>query len=273
MKGRLLSAALAAVFGISLLPCVSYGETSAFTLDTAREVEITAASLALVAAGRYEVLQTHAPDPDGLSRSGVPGIDRWALGRYSPSAGTMSDRTLAACEALSLLVVASPFFGNGGGLLGKTLTAGVMYGETHLFVEGITLLAKGTARRSRPYSYGSTAPEGTKRARDAALSFWSGHAANAFACAVFAGYVFENQGEFPEYRLPVWIAGLSAATATSILRVRAGQHFPTDVIAGAAAGSFAGWFIPRLHRTRGADVSLVPLMGGVTGFRVRMTFR
>ena len=31
------------------------------------------------------------------------------------------------------------------------------------------------------------------------------------------------------------------------LRVRAGRHYPTDVLAGAALGTFIGWLVPRLH--------------------------
>ena len=35
----------------------------------------------------------------------------------------------------------------------------------------------------------------------------------------------------------------------SVQRVRAGKHFPTDVIAGAFAGAGVGVIVPHLHRT------------------------
>ena len=35
----------------------------------------------------------------------------------------------------------------------------------------------------------------------------------------------------------------------SVERVRAGAHFPTDVIAGAFAGAGIGVVVPHLHRT------------------------
>jgi len=53
-------------------------------------------------------------------------------------------------------------------------------------------------------------------------------------------------------KLRPWIT-LSFFTAlttfVSIERVRAGKHFPTDVIAGAFAGAGIGVVVPHLHRT------------------------
>jgi membrane-associated phospholipid phosphatase len=49
-----------------------------------------------------------------------------------------------------------------------------------------------------------------------------------------------------------WIT-LALATAlstfVSVERVRAGKHFPTDVIAGSLAGAGVGIVVPHLHRT------------------------
>ncbi len=33
-----------------------------------------------------------------------------------------------------------------------------------------------------------------------------------------------------------------------VLRVWSGNHYPSDVIAGAAVGSFIGWLVPRMHK-------------------------
>src|SRR2546423_585667 len=54
-------------------------------------------------------------------------------------------------------------------------------------------------------------------------------------------------------------AGL-AALGVGLLRVLAGRHFPTDVLAGAAAGAAIGLTVPRLHRRAAAFVA--PVRGG-----------
>ena len=38
------------------------------------------------------------------------------------------------------------------------------------------------------------------------------------------------------------------STFVSIERVRAGEHFPTDVMAGVFAGAMIGVLVPHLHR-------------------------
>ena len=67
-------------------------------------------------------------------------------------------------------------------------------------------------------------------------SFYSGHASTAFATAVFTGIWFSETYPGSQWIPWVWAGSLSAATAVAVLRVAAGKHFPTDVIAGAAAG-------------------------------------
>jgi membrane-associated phospholipid phosphatase len=41
---------------------------------------------------------------------------------------------------------------------------------------------------------------------------------------------------------------LSTAVVTGIFRVTSGNHFPTDVLAGALAGSIVGYTIVCLHK-------------------------
>ena len=39
----------------------------------------------------------------------------------------------------------------------------------------------------------------------------------------------------------------AGAVGVAALRVAAGKHFPTDVVAGAALGSAVGWLVPTIH--------------------------
>jgi undecaprenyl-diphosphatase len=62
-------------------------------------------------------------------------------------------------------------------------------------------------------------------------AFPSVHAANFFAAAPILGSVFP----------PARVAAFAVAAAVSFSRVYVGDHWPSDVIAGAALGLFLGW--------------------------------
>ncbi len=49
------------------------------------------------------------------------------------------------------------------------------------------------------------------------------------------------------WKKPVWITGMTAASLTALFRVLAGEHFPTDVFAGALAGSAVAFLIFKAH--------------------------
>jgi membrane-associated phospholipid phosphatase len=64
----------------------------------------------------------------------------------------------------------------------------------------------------------------------------------------------------------VWPALLAVASIEPILRVYSGDHFPTDVIVAAVAGSAIGLFFPAVHRR------LKSMPRVVTGMRLVPTF-
>jgi hypothetical protein len=109
--------------------------------------------------------------------------------------------------------------------------------------------------RPRPYThFCEPAHPGDLCARDAQLSFYSGHASTSFAAVVAAGRLARMHG----YRnqTGIWATGLTLATATSVLRIKADKHYLTDVLVGALAGGLAGWLVPALHEPQpGSDPS------------------
>lgn len=180
-----------------------------------------------------------------LDRLGVSRFDRGATSQFSPTADRLSDVTLAGNAALlGLLTVGTK------PMRQHVVTVGVMYLETILLANGVQRTVKNIVRRTRPYVYNPAAPLADKLDRNARQSFFSGHATNAFATAVFTGEVFQHY--FPDSKLKpiVWVGSLGLATATSVLRYEAGNHYPTDLLAGAVFGSLVGWGIPKLHEVK-----------------------
>lgn len=139
------------------------------------------------------------------------------------------------------------------------LVDGIMYAESVAISVGLTNITKLAIRRPRPSAYAqqerleadypdpSTRPAITKT--DSALSFFSGHTAVPAAIGATATYLAFVRAPEGTWRPWLTLAGSTVVTGiTGYARVRAGAHFPTDVIAGALAGAGIGALVPYLHR-------------------------
>jgi membrane-associated phospholipid phosphatase len=183
-----------------------------------------------------------AEDIASLHQEDVNSFDRSATSNWSKSAGNLSDMTLMSCTVSPALLLFGP------AIRKDILTVGVMYVEAMGITNALTSAAKGFAKRSRPYTYNSGVPLNEKLAADSRKSFFSGHTSNAFASTVFLSAVYSDYFPGSKWKAPVWGISLSAAALTGYLRYRAGKHFPTDILTGAAIGSAAGYFVPYFHR-------------------------
>src|SRR6185503_17784946 len=124
-----------------------------------------------------------------------------------------------------------------------------------LLASAVSGLAALPTRRPRPYLYGDKAPLEKRQGGDASLSFISGHTSSSFA--IVLSTVVTLHRVYPGSAVP-WVAlgvGLAGASTVGFSRVLAGQHFPTDVLAGAVLGSALGVLVPSLH---GRKVTVVP---------------
>jgi membrane-associated phospholipid phosphatase len=191
-------------------------------------------------------------DVQSLSRSDVNSFDRSATYNRSEKSNEWSNYTNAALIASPVILLENQQ------LRSDFLTISVMYIESILLESGLKSVVKSTVSRNRPYVYNPDVPDGKKIKKDAVRSFYSGHTSSAFNSAVFLSVVFSDY--FPEsaFRFAVWGGSLLLASATGYLRYRAGKHYPTDILAGAAMGSLTGYIVPALHRTKDRSWSIVP---------------
>ncbi len=190
------------------------------------------------------------PCASGCDRSELPAFDRFAAGRYDPDARLVSDVGVGVVlVGSSVLLVAH------GGVPELAIGA-----EAVLVTSALGVLTMYAVRRPRPLAYGDDAPRSARLAGNAALSFPSGHTANAFAATLATFHAMHARA--PRAAAP-WVvlgAGLAASSAVGVSRVLAGDHFPSDVLAGAVLGSAVGWLVPELHRFAPA-LSLTPGAG------------
>ena len=188
-----------------------------------------------------------------FDRSKLIGFDRSAASRTpDPHASAYSSLGLGAAAAFALV---DPVL---SGFREHSVQTGIadafLYVESISFTLASTNIVKMAVRRPRPIAYIEAEkhkddPDYANNSTDSALSFYSVHAALTATITSTATYLAFARS--PHTARP-WITlavGTALTSFVSIERVRAGRHFPTDVIAGAIAGAGIGLVVPHLHRT------------------------
>lgn len=180
-------------------------------------------------------------------------IDRAAVtNTMHPSAGTLSNVGLGIAGVYAAL---DPVL---SGMRERNVQTGVvdaiMYSETVALTLALTNIVKMAVRRPRPLAYVDWEahkgdPDYSNSSTDSSLSFFSGHASMTGAIGATATYLAFARS--PGTWRP-WVTltlATTVSTLVSVYRVRAGKHFPTDVLAGTFAGAGIGIVVPHLHRT------------------------
>jgi len=154
-------------------------------------------------------------------------------------AARVSDATLAASVLL-------PWGGLAGTRPPHAERDALVIAETMAVTLAVNDAVKNIFDRPRPYvHFCEPARLEDLCTRDAQYSFYSGHTSTSFAAAVLAGRLADMHGRGST---GMWVTGLTLATTTGFLRIKADKHYLTDVVVGAVAGGLAGWFLPQLHK-------------------------
>jgi membrane-associated phospholipid phosphatase len=192
-------------------------------------------------------------------RNNVNAFDRGATYNSSIPANTASDILLLSTSLVPLTFLTSKDTRKEFGKIA------ILYGETVFITMGLTTLSKEALLRSRPLVYNEDFSLNEKTRLSARHAFISGHAALTAASCFFTAKVFSDYFPDSKFKPYVWAGAIAIPALTGYLRVAAGKHFPTDVIAGYAVGATIGILIPHLHRNvkiGDADSSIDLVFGG-----------
>ncbi len=174
------------------------------------------------------------------------GVDRIAIGLPRNGPGMMSDVSLLLTGVGAAALV-------GLSRHGEPQAGKAAFEDIAVLAEATEMAgfaaqwAKVLFHRSRPPQYTSSAAQ--YQGADEGRSFPSGHATFSFAAAAAAASILQRRHQLGSHKAEVVLL-FAGATATSVLRVVAHRHFPTDVVAGAVLGSAIGWVVPQLHGAR-----------------------
>ena len=188
-------------------------------------------------------------DPCPCDPAALPWFDRGAVANHDLGAARASDwlqyGSIGAAPLLAALT--DP------GSPRDSAEAAVIAIEAMSVAGSTTQLLKSAIRRPRPHSWGASAMPPF-----AYTSFPSGHATAAFSAAASLTTIYLLR--HPHSRVTPWIgaSGLAIAATTAYLRVAAGRHFPSDVVAGALVGTVAGAGIPLLHTQSRIAITISP---------------
>jgi len=226
---------------------------SVFTYDLKKDIIISSLSLG-VFISPFFVENIPSQIPNSLNKNDINDFDRLLMFPYNKTLDIISDYGVYGMLILPVVSV----IGNGNDI-NTWLTYGIMYTEAFLLTFGTKDLMKNAIIRYRPYMYEGGVPKGQEN--DYYNSFPSGSTSLAFLSATFLSTTFLQEYPDSKWKLPVIIGSYSLAVAVSTMRIASGAHFITDILTGAAIGSFYGWIIPFLHKNNSNNnvtVNVVP---------------
>lgn len=273
LPGRLLGQAMAksGVSGVVAGPRV----TEAYPeFRRAREVALVSVGAGLLVAAH--LVSVNAPavpvrglDPERISWS----VDRQTIGTSSLDAHLASNWTRNAAVvlpfAMALATGPSGSRWEGFGRRSAVIT------QAFVLSQGLTNLGKSAIGRARPYTYVPSDdriedPAYDVTAPGAFASMPSGHSASAWTGATLAvtEYLLGHPDAVWSHKGGIGFLGGALAGGTSALRVEAGQHFPSDVLVGAAIGIITGVAVPMLHRGQRAGPSTSSWLEATGGLAV-----
>jgi membrane-associated phospholipid phosphatase len=129
-------------------------------------------------------------------------------------------------------------------------TISLLYVETMAIAGGLTNMSKAGFGRPRPYVYGPEWVVGTELTSGDQAAFVSGHTSMSAAGSFFFARVFSDYHPDSKLKSYVWGLAVTVPAVTGYLRIRAGRHYPSDVLAGYALGATVGYLVPTLHKKK-----------------------
>ena len=254
---------------ISLLVALTSVQTTGQYYDVSWKKDIAPITLGVGLLTLGGIVQSNAEgasleDIRSLRKDDLFFLDRGATDNNSSTAQKLSDVVLYSAIAYPFVTfVSSKCRANTKAIL-------VMTAEVAFLTGGVTSIFKGAVGRYRPFNYNPEIEESIKLSSESRKSFISGHTSSVAALTFLTARIITDLHPDIKNKGLIWFGAIATPAVLGYLRVRAGRHFPTDVMAGYAVGAAIGYFIPQLHLVKNENVKISTV--GITGINLSLNF-
>ncbi len=241
---------------------------SPFHFNYSVEIPLLVGSVSVTAIPVLFQAESPRSEPAPLTRDRVFFLDRSATYYHSQAAANLSYGLTAAIPALA--VGASLPWGRKK--WAESREDLFLLSEMVAFTSLTNQLVRNAFRRPRPYLYRKQRPYTVSEREDLA-SFFSGHAAMAFALGIGFWHIRDIRSPEDPSNPYLLAGGITAGVAMALTRVFSGYHFWTDAAAGAAVGTAFGYVIPELHKAdpeQPGAVAVAPIANGGLAVSLRI---
>lgn len=230
---------------VILVMCCLAGMSQGPTFNTSNtDWYITGGSLLLAGGSTFSRYNAESYTPQTLpsfDRMNVNSFDRVSTFYWSPQASKASDLLALAAPALPAIILLDAKSRE------ERLALFHIYAQSSLITLALTDYTKTLVKRDRPFLYNENAPESERFGHTARLSFFSGHTSMTSNFCFMTAKLFSEMNPDSKAKPLVWTGAALYPAVVGYLRVRAGKHFPTDVIVGYLVGALVGYLVPHLH--------------------------
>lgn len=225
------------VFTTSAGSCRAQG----YHLKASWDMGIMGSGTFIQGGNQYLIFRDKSNIPPAAGGEIKVGPDNWVQYRWNKQAARLSD-VLAATQCLWPLIATV-----NQGTQQEVFTTGLVMSESLLWTLNLTQAVKLMKLRSRPLVYANGTPDDLRNNMDSRYSFPSGHSAAAFSIATSLTLAMKQMNIPAERRTIFSAAAFVTAGSIATLRVVAGKHYPTDVLAGMLLGCGMAYLNHRLH--------------------------
>lgn len=176
-----------------------------------------------------------------LNKQDINGFDRIACTQWNKNIALLSDAVAAGSGLMYLYFFARPETRSSALKIGSVAFQSLMLSQALSNSFKLTL-------RNRPYMYNHEVDMREKRKQDGRMSFFSAHTSTVSSLSFSFAFAHQTYLNKNKSNTAIWIGAFTLPALEGFLRVKAGKHFPSDVIVAYLTGLGSAYLMHRLHR-------------------------